>query len=137
MSDLRLWYCVNGHSDRRDEGMLDGVEAIDSFLNRLAEGERAVMAALFRAEDLHVFPPQVEMLVGLGGGLDGGVVQCDGMHCGSAGDFEGGAVSYDYVESRRDLPASAVIPQAQVRAVLHEFAATGKRPETVVWHPIR
>ncbi|GAA3991142.1 hypothetical protein GCM10022247_07520 [Allokutzneria multivorans] len=129
MTVLHVWYSI----DKRDQGMLAGTEAIDAFLDRLAEGKRPVLAALFRAEDLDNFPPRIEMLVGLGGAPDVGIVHCDGVSSsGSPQDSGEEAVYYDFLDGRRDFPASAVIPLAQVRAAVHEFAATGERPKAVM-----
>lgn len=46
-----------------------------------------------------------------------------------------GTAAYDYMRHPHEVPASIEVPIEQVRAILHEFAATGERPETVAWQP--
>ncbi|WP_246843047.1 Imm1 family immunity protein [Allokutzneria sp. NRRL B-24872] len=134
---LHAWY------DVRDEDgeVLDGAEATDELLTRLAAQPGAVMVALFRATDLENYPPPIELFVGLGGGLDVGVMQCgddDGVWASRAPEnSEWEAVSYSYMGVGHDFPNNTVIPLVQIRAAVHEFAVTGMRPETVAWQRLR
>ncbi|MCP3802345.1 Imm1 family immunity protein [Allokutzneria sp. A3M-2-11 16] len=137
MTVLHAWYDVRKH----DAEVLDGVEATDEFLTRLAVADDPVMVALFRADDLENLPQPIELLVGIGGGPDVGIAQCsddDGIWVSSAPEDSGwDAVSYSYMGTGHDFPNNAPIPLPQIRAAVHEFAATGNRPETIAWQQLR
>ncbi|WP_344876091.1 Imm1 family immunity protein [Allokutzneria multivorans] len=137
MTALHVWYDVTN----RDGEVLEDGPAIDAFLDRLVADEGATMASLVRSEDTTVWPPTLDLLVGLGGDLDVGVMQCgdhDGVWCSSAPQDSGwDIVAYDYMGTGHDFPTNAVIPLAQIRAAVHEYVTTGKRPETVVWQKLR
>lgn len=52
----------------------------------------------------------------------------------SEGDFSRtDFVTYDYMGSVREIPGSAEVPMAQIRAGLREFLETGEKPKTVAW----
>ncbi|WP_168200773.1 Imm1 family immunity protein [Allokutzneria sp. NRRL B-24872] len=136
MTIAHVWYDVKQPgADVRDAA---GLEAL---LRHYATSGEPIVLSVFRECDVEGDQiPEIEMLVGVGRDPRLALIQCgdDGglWFTLSADTDREGEVFYDYMHNAHYYPSNAEVLLEEVLAAVHEFAVTGKRPDSVAWQAV-
>jgi hypothetical protein len=136
MTTVEAWYEVDQH----DAHVLTDEGQVEVLLDKLAARAEARLVSLFTGdalEDVGGFP-SVEFLVGVGGGVQRGVLRVadtEGLWISRGDDVDCDPVVYHYMNVPHEFPANAELPLEEVKAAVREFVHTGRRPACVQWQP--
>jgi hypothetical protein len=133
MTTVEAWYEVDQHNAHllTDEGQ------VEVLLDKLAARAEARLVGLFSGDPDGEFP-SIEFLVGVGGGVQRGVLRVadvEGAWISRGDDVDGSPVVYHYMNVPHEFPPYAELPMEQVKAAVREFVRTGRRPDCVAWQP--